>query len=131
MKMQVQKISPVLAVDAIEPALPFWVDRLGFTATVQVPLAGDGGPLGFVILVKDGLEVMLQTRASIRGDVAALADEPNRAFLFVEVDAIAAIEAAVAGCEIAVPRRRTFYGAEELGVRAPGGHVVLFAEMRG
>ena len=47
------KITPVLFVDAIEPGLPFWIDKLGFTKTVEVP--GEGG-LAFVILVKDRRE---------------------------------------------------------------------------
>jgi uncharacterized glyoxalase superfamily protein PhnB len=124
-----RKITATLAVDAIEPALPFWSERFGFTATVSVPLKGEGGPLGFVILQRDDVEVMLQTRDSIRLDVATLADEPNRSFLFVEVADIEAIAAAADGCEIVVPRRQTFYGADELGVRAPGGHLVVFAQM--
>ncbi len=127
--IRLSKLSPVLAVDAIEAALPFWVGRLGFAVTMQMPLAGDGGPLGFAILERDGIEVMLQTMASIRGDIASIAAETHRAFLFVEVDAIGPIEKAVLGCEVVVPRRRPSYGAEEIGVRAPGGHVVVFAEM--
>lgn len=126
-----QKLSPVLVLDAIEPALPFFVDRLGFRVQVGVPLAEGKPDLGFVILEAGAVEIMLQTRASVRGDVPALADEPNRATLFVEVDDLAAIERAVKGCEIVVPRRRTFYGADEIGVRAPGGHVLVFAQMGG
>ena len=40
---------------------------------------------------------MLQTRASVRGEVPALADEPNRATLCIEVADIAAIERARVG----------------------------------
>lgn len=32
------------------------------------------------------------------------------------------------GFEVVVPRRSTFYGAEEVFVREPGGNVVGFAE---
>jgi hypothetical protein len=28
-----------------------------------------------------------------------------------------------------LPRRRTFYGAEEIGVREPGGNMVTFGQM--
>lgn len=126
-----QKVSPVLAVDAIEPALPFFQQRLGFEVAMSVPLREGAAELGFAILQRDGVEIMLQTHASIRGDVPAVAAEPNRAFLFVEVDDIEAIVRAVQGCEVVVPRRRTFYGADEIGVRAPGGHVLLFAQMSG
>jgi hypothetical protein len=54
----IKKLTPVLMVDAIEPCLPLWVDRLGWNKTVEVP---EGDRLGFVILEKDGAEVMYQT----------------------------------------------------------------------
>lgn len=53
--MTVKKLTPVLFVPAIEPVLPFWVDRLGFAKTVEVP---EGDSIGFVILQKDGVELM-------------------------------------------------------------------------
>jgi hypothetical protein len=43
--MNVKRITPVLLVKEIEPVIPFWVDRLGFTKTVEVP---DGSKIGFV-----------------------------------------------------------------------------------
>jgi len=120
------KLSPVLVVDAIEPCLPFWTDRLGFARTVEVP---DGDRLGFVILSKDGVEVMYQSRESVRKDIPALADGPaGGANLYIEVDDVAAVERALKGAEIVVPRRKTFYGADEIGVREPGGNAVIFAQ---
>lgn len=83
------------------------------------------------MLQRDAVEIMLQTRASLRGDLPLLAGEPNRATLFVEVADVAAIEGALRGEEIVVPRRKTFYGADEIGVRAPGGHVLIFAQRAG
>jgi len=35
--MNVKRITPVLLVKEIEPLIPFWVDRLGFTKTIAVP----------------------------------------------------------------------------------------------
>ena len=122
--VQFRKLSPVLIVDAIEPCLPFWTERLGFAKTVEVP---EGNGLGFVILVKDGVEIMYQSRESVRNDVPALADTPAGTSLYIEVTDIEAVERAVQGVEVVVPRRQTFYGADELGVREPGGNLVLFA----
>jgi len=45
------KITSVLLVDEIEKSLPFWVERMGFEKTVEVP---EGDRLSFVILVRDG-----------------------------------------------------------------------------
>ena len=56
--MQVKRITPVLYVKEIEPCVKFWVERLGFEMTAQVP---DGDRLGFVILQKGNLEIMYQS----------------------------------------------------------------------
>lgn len=48
-----KKLTPVLAVDEIEPVLPFWIERLGFEKTVEVP---QGDRLGFVIPARDGAD---------------------------------------------------------------------------
>ena len=125
--MTVKKLTPVLVVDEIEPALKFWVERLGFTKTVEVP-HGDG--LGFVILVQDGVELMYQTRASVKDDMPSVAREMKgrSVVLFFEVADLAAIEKALKGVEVVVPRRQTFYGMDEIGVREPGGNIVIFAQ---
>src|ERR1700733_2959234 len=105
-----KKLTPVLFVEAIEPCLPFWVERLRFDVKVEIP-AGDG--IGFVILVKDDVEVMLQSRASIAGDVPALAKGPFAATgvtLYLEVADLAPIRAAVKGCEIVIPGPKTVSG---------------------
>jgi uncharacterized glyoxalase superfamily protein PhnB len=123
--VQFRKLSPVLIVEAVEPSLPFWTERLGFAKVVEVP---QGDRLGFVILARDGVEVMYQSRDSIRNDIPALADTPPGATLYIEVSDIVAVERAIEGVEVVVPRRQTFYGADEIGVREPGGNVVLFAQ---
>jgi uncharacterized glyoxalase superfamily protein PhnB len=124
-----RKLSPVLIVDAIEPCLDFWVERLGFTTTAEVP---EGSALGFVILAKDGVEVMYQTRESAAKDVPAFnASRGSSTGLFIEVADVAVVERAMSGVDVVVPRRTTFYGMDEIGVREPGGHVVLFAQPTG
>ena len=127
---QIKKSTPVLFVDAIEPSLPLWQERLGFERTVEVP---DGDRLGFVILVNGAVELMYQTAALLAKDSAAHAADfrNDKTFLFVEVDDIDAIATALAGFEIIMPRRETFYGSTEIGYREPGGHCVTFAQMKG
>ena len=127
--VKLNKLSPVLVVDAIEPCLSFWVDRLGFTKVAEVP---DGDRLGFVILEKDGIEVMYQSRESVRKDIPALADVPAGATsLYIDVADVAAVERAVKGAEVVVPRRKTFYGADEIGVREPAGNAVIIGQHGG
>lgn len=121
-----KRATPVLIVEDIEPVLPFWVDRLGFSITNSVP---EGDRLGFVILQKEGVEIMYQTRHSVAEDVAPLANIPlGGTVLFLEVGNLDAVVQALEGIEPVVPRRKTFYGSEELIVREPGGNVVNFAQ---
>ena len=120
------KLTPVLIVEEIEKSLPFWVDRLGFTKTVEVP---EGDRLGFVILVREGAEVMLQTIASVSRDEPKFAPrgEAHNVGLFVEVDDFADILTRLQGYPVTMPERTTFYGMREIGVHEPGGHIVVFA----
>lgn len=120
----VSKLTPVLVVDAIEPSLEFWEGRLGFARTVEVP---HENALGFVILVKDGVELMFQSAASVAADLGSSAGGESAA-LFIEVKDLAEFEQALIGYPIAMPRRTTFYGMHEIGVKEPGGHFVVFAQ---
>ena len=124
----IKQVTPVMIVDKVEPCIAFWVDRLGFTATNQVP--GEDGALIFASADKDGVEVMYQTRASvIAEDPAAAADLNGRSIvLFATVDDIDEVEQALFGVPVVKPRHKTFYGSTEIYVREPGGNTVGFAE---
>jgi uncharacterized glyoxalase superfamily protein PhnB len=126
--MTVKKITPVLYAHELEPCAKFWGERLGFEKTVEVP---DGERLGFVILQKDNLEIMYQSFASAEKDAPALAKDISggRTFLYVEVESLDAMIAAMKGVNVVVPLRTTFYGAKEIGVKDPAGHVIVFAQM--
>ena len=121
-----KKLTPVLVVDTIEPCLPFWVNRLGFTRTIEVP---EDDRLGFVALQKDGVEIMIQARSSVIADAPGMVDLPfgGPSHLYIEVSDFDAVERALEGAEVIVPRRTTFYGATEIFVREPCGHFIGFA----
>lgn len=119
------KLTPILQVERIEPSLPFW-HSLGFTVAAEVP---HEGALGFVILQRDDLELMIQTTASMRGDDARMA--PERAtptYLFVEVADLEAVRRGLVDAELLLGPRDTFYGMREIFVREPGGNVVGLAQ---
>ena len=123
----VRKITPVLFVPDIEPCVKFWTGQLGFQKTVEVP---EGGKLGFVILVKAGVELMYQSYASVEKDVPAMAALARKGptFLYIEVENLDALKSAIRGSEVVIPERTTFYGAREIGIRDPGGHLLTFAQ---
>ena len=126
--MNLKKITPVLYVNEVEPCLQFWTERFGFQKTAEVP---DGDRLGFVILQRNDLELMYQSFASARKDAPAIATEieGGRTFLYMEVEKLEPFIAATKNANVVLPLRTTFYGAKEIGVKDPAGHVVVFAEM--
>jgi hypothetical protein len=121
----IQKATALLRVERVEPSLSFWVDRLGFQKVSEVM---EGDSLGFVILTKGHVEIMLQSRASLAKDLPMLsvgALAPS--VVYVGVTSVEEIAGKLGNSEIIVPKRTTYYGMEELWVREPGGHVVGFA----
>ena len=120
------KITAVLLLKEIEPSLKFWVERLGFEKTVEVP---EGDRLAFAILVKDGAELMLQTLESAAKDVPTHTpvSAGQSVGLFIEVPDFADLLKRVEGVEVVMAERTTFYGMREIVVREPGGFAVCFA----
>lgn len=126
----IKALAPVIVVDAVEPCVRFWTERLGFTKENEVP--GDDGKLVFASVRKDAVEIMYQTRASVVADSPELDQEldGHSTTLFITVPTPAdldAAERAVGDAPVVKPRHRTFYGSEEFYVREPGGTVVGFA----
>jgi uncharacterized glyoxalase superfamily protein PhnB len=125
--MQMKRITPVLFVKEIEPVLPFWVDALGFAKTIEVP---GGDKLGFVSLQKGSTEVMYQTYASLGEDMPLIAEAAKKGptFLYIEVDDLDAVLAAVKKYKMTMPERTAFYGMREIGYQDPAGHYLTFAQ---
>ena len=93
--MNVKRITPVLLVQEIEPIVPFWVDRLGFAKTIEVP---EGNKLGFVAFQKGSAEVMYQTYSSVEKDAPpSMSAEARKGptYLYMEVDDLDAVLAAM------------------------------------
>ena len=128
-----KKVTPLLTVESIEPCLPFWTEKVGMQVTVTVP---HGDAIGFAILQKGDVEIMYQSRASIDADLGTSGAPKNlgrelsgsTSALFVEVESLdELLDALGDDTEVLVPRRKTFYGMDELFVRPPCGTVVGFA----
>jgi uncharacterized glyoxalase superfamily protein PhnB len=126
--MIVKKLTPILFAEGIEACLNFWMERLGFEKTIEVP---EGNTLAFAILQKDAVELMYQTYASAEKDVSAVSPEIRKgpSFLYVEVESLDEIVSAMKGADVVMPVRTTFYGAKEIGIKDPAGHIVTFAQI--
>ena len=127
-----KKATPIITVDSIEPCLAFWSDGLGFEITATVP---HDDSIGFAMLQKGPVELMYQSRASLDADFgesgapAGLGAElaGSTTTLFIEVQSLEEVLPALSDVEVVVPRRQTFYGMDEIFVRAPCGTLVGFA----
>ncbi|MGA8100891.1 MAG: VOC family protein [Candidatus Acidiferrales bacterium] len=125
--MTVKKITPVLLVDEVESCVRFWKERLGFEVAIEVP---EGNQIGFVSLQKAGVELMYQSYASVEKDSSFRAQgyAKGPSFLYIEVDSLDDLIAATQGATVVMPERKAFYGAREIGVKDPAGHVLTFAQ---
>ena len=74
---------------------------------------------------------MLQTKASVLADNPELGRELVRGptCLSIEVADLDSSLSRIGEVEVVVPRRVTFYGATEVFVRTPGGHIVGLSEL--
>jgi uncharacterized glyoxalase superfamily protein PhnB len=128
--MTVKKITPVLLVEDVEACVKFWMDRLGFEKTVEVP---EGNKLGFVILQKGNVELMYQSYVSADKDSGATSQAARKGptLLYVEVENLNEVIRAIKGAEVVAPVRETFYGTREISVKDPGGHIATFAQFVG
>jgi uncharacterized glyoxalase superfamily protein PhnB len=125
--IEVKKITPILFAAELEPCIRFWSEKIGFKTTIEVP---EGNKIGFVLLEKDGLELMYQSFASVDKDNAAsgAAARKGPSFLYIEVADLDAALAATKGAEIIMAMRTTFYQSKEFGIKDPVGHYLIFAQ---
>lgn len=128
MAVNVKRITPVLLVREIEPVIPFWVDRLGFTRTIEVP---DENKIGFVAFQKGSAEVMYQTYSSVEKDAPAEMSAEGRkgpTYLYIEVDNLDDVLNVLNDVKKVMPERTAFYGMREFAVQDPAGHFITFAQ---
>ena len=123
----INKSTPILHVEAVEPGLKFWTERFGFQTTIQVP---EGDHVGFAALDNGTVELMYQTYEGMKnaGPLSeAAAQGPS--FIFMEVSDIQTIKKALEQTEIVQDIHETFYGAREIVAKEPGGHYVIFSQL--
>ena len=124
--MTVKRMTPNLYTDDVESCVKFWVERMHFTKTMEVP---DGGKLAFAALRMGNIELMYGSYASLEKDAAvAGAYRCGSSFLFLEVDDLDAVVAAMKDVPMTAPVHKTFYGSTEFTVKDPAGHLITFAQ---
>jgi lactoylglutathione lyase len=121
----VKRLTPNLYTDDVESSVKFWVERMGFEKTVEVP---EEGGLAFAALQKENIELMYGSYASLEKEPGVSGSyRRGTGFLFIEVDDLEAVLAAMQGAPMVSGVHRTFYGATEFTVKDPAGHLITFA----
>ena len=125
--MRILRSTPIFLLDRIEPHLAFWQERMGYEITASVP---HGDEIGFVILARDGQEVMLQTHASAAGDLPEVGRRASArgVALFHEVDDLDELLRTVEGLEVVGGPRTAVYGMREVFVVDSAGVVHGYAQ---
>jgi uncharacterized glyoxalase superfamily protein PhnB len=124
--MTVKRLTPNLYTDDVKACVKFWVERLHFEATAEVP---DGENLAFAALQSGTIEVMYGSYASLEKESGVAGSyQKGTGFLFMEVDNVDQALAAMQGVPILLPLHKTFYGATEFTVKDPAGHLITFAQ---
>lgn len=125
--MTIKKMTPNLYTDNVAACVRFWVDRLHFEKTMEVP---EGSGLAFAALQKGPIELMYGSYSSLKDDPnVAAAVTRGTSYLFLEVDDLDVVFAAMQGAPIVSPIHKTFYGSTEFTVKDPAGHLITFAEL--
>ena len=124
--MTVKRMTPNLYTDDVRACVRFWVERLHFTKTMEVP---EGENLAFAALQKGNFELMYGSYASLQREPQVAASyQRGTGTLFLEVDDLDAVVAAMKGVPIVAPVHKTFYGSTEFTVKDPAGHLITFAQ---
>jgi uncharacterized glyoxalase superfamily protein PhnB len=122
--MTVKRLTPNLYTDNVASCADFWTERMDFEKTIEVP---EEGGLAFVALQNGNIELMYGSYASLDREGIGGSYQRGTGFLFIEVDDLDAVLAAMKGAPIVSPAHKTFYGATEFTVKDPAGHLITFA----
>lgn len=126
--IELESLSPNLIVADVNRSVDFYSSKLGFAKIASVP---DSGKLNWAMVMRGPVTVMFQTLASIQDDVPELklSSGAAAATFYIKVKGIDTWHQSIkAQVPIALPMRKTFYGANEFAIKDPDGNVLMFGE---
>ena len=132
--MRFSDVTPNLIVKDIDRSVAFYRDVLGFSVFATVP---EAAPYVFAWMQRDGVNVFLNTVASVQAEHAELGARPlgGTATLYIVVqaetigDGIDALFTSIGGrARVMMDPKDQFYGMREFGVEDPDGYVIFFAQ---
>jgi uncharacterized glyoxalase superfamily protein PhnB len=133
-----KKITANIIVSNVNEILDFYAKILGFSLVMAVPEGSQqvvtvrdaATLLGFAIIRRDDVELMLQSRNSLAKELPPIAASPvGTSFtLYIQVDDIEALYKGIKDKAAVIEDvHTTFYGAREFCIRDSGGQVLTFA----
>jgi catechol 2,3-dioxygenase-like lactoylglutathione lyase family enzyme len=131
-------IIPNLMVTDMAASLAFYRGQLGLELVTAISATRDilgdttGSDAVFVILAGQGGQLMLQTAASLREELPALAAQPAyTGTIYLRGLDPRPLTGRFASTQIVKPLERQWYGMLELYVRDPDGYIVCLAAADG
>ncbi len=123
-----KSLTPNLMVDDVNQTVDWYRSLLGFDVVAQVPAEGT---LDFVILRRDDVGLMLQSKASLTSDLPVLRDVPIGASqtFYIEVSDVDSLHRQLAGkVRIVKDLHDTFYGTREFYFADCNGYILSFSQ---
>lgn len=126
-----------LLVADVATSVDFYTDVLGFELVLGVPegtedvvFDRDDRPLGFAMLERDEVQIMIQSHTSAADDLPGFTPSAggDAVSLYIDVDDVEALwEQLREKVDVVKPLGTTFYGAKEFHFRDPAGFLVGLA----
>ncbi|HEX6465255.1 MAG TPA: VOC family protein [Vicinamibacterales bacterium] len=132
--MTFSDVTPNLVVADVARSLAFYRDVIGFSLVTTVP---ETAPFAFASVQRDGVNVFLNARDSVRTDLPELGARPigGTCTLFIVLEAetttagVDAMRSTVGSrARVIMELKNQFYGMREFGIEDPDGYVVFFAQ---
>jgi uncharacterized glyoxalase superfamily protein PhnB len=132
------KLTPNIIVGNVNETLDFYEQVLGFRLVMAVPensqevvtVRTAGTSLGFALIQRDTVELMLQSQASFSRELpAGGAPAVGGSFsLYLQVSDVEQLQERMRDkVTVVKPLHRTFYGAQEFWIRDGNGCILAFA----
>jgi len=126
--MMLKKLTPNLMVEDVNQTVQFYTEVLNFILDQTVP---EASPFDWASMKSGDVEIMLQSRSSLAGDIPALKDSKIGGSLtfFIQMQGLQELYERVKGkTTIVQDLHTTFYGTREFSILDCNGYILAFAE---
>ena len=123
-----KKLTPNIMVEDVNVTVQFYRDVLGFEILTTIP---ESGTFDWVMMQRDGVQLMFQSRGSLSSEIPLFTDRPIGATLTLYIDVTdihALYDNVKEHVTIAQAMHSTFYGAQEFAIQDINGYILAFTQ---